>query len=49
MNNERLVPDVNNAAHAVARVEGRSGPWIILDRAVVVAVLDVLEKTKKRR
>lgn len=42
MDDERLVADVNHTADAVARVKGGTGARIVLDRAVVVAVLDVL-------
>lgn len=42
MDDERFVANVDDAADAVARVEGRTGARIVLDGAVVVAVLDVL-------
>lgn len=42
MDDERLVAHVYDAADAVARVERGTGARIVFDRAVVVAVLDVL-------
>lgn len=43
MNNECFVSKVDNPTHTVARVEGRRGPGVILNRSVVVAVLNFLE------
>lgn len=42
MNNERFVPYVDDAADTVARMKGRTGTRIVLDRAMVVAMLDFL-------
>lgn len=43
MDDERFVSDVDDAADAVAGVEGRRRPRVVLDRSVVVAVLDLLQ------
>lgn len=45
--NEGFVTHVDDPADSVARMEGRRGPWIVLNGSVVVAVLDVLS-TKKQ-
>lgn len=45
VNDERLVAHMDDTADAVAGVEGRRRPWIVLDSPVIVAVFDVLEKT----
>ncbi len=42
MDHERLVADVDDSADSAARPEGRHGSWVVLDRSVVVAVLDFL-------
>lgn len=42
MNNERLVANVDDATDTVARMKGRTGTRIVLDRAMVVAMLDFL-------
>lgn len=42
MNNERFVPYVDDSADTVARMKGRTGTRIVLDGAMVVAMLDFL-------
>lgn len=42
MDDERLVPNVDDPADPVAGVESGRGPWIILHGPVIVAVLDIL-------
>ena len=48
MDDEGFVPDVDDATDAVAGVEGRRRPRVVLDRSVVVAVLDLLRTTTLR-
>lgn len=47
MNDERFVAHMDDAADAVARVEGRTGARIVFDGAVIVAMLDVLRRNGK--
>lgn len=47
MDHERLVANVDDSADSAARPEGRHGSWIVLDRSVVVAVLDFLWEEKE--
>jgi len=42
VDDERLVADVDDAADSAARPECRHGSRVVLDRPVVVAVLDFL-------
>lgn len=43
VDDEGLVTDVDHATNAVTRVEGCRGSWVVLDRPVVVTVLDLLQ------
>ncbi|EFA09758.1 hypothetical protein TcasGA2_TC011897 [Tribolium castaneum] len=44
VDDERLVAQVDDAADAVARVEGGRGSGVVLDGPVVVAMFDILSK-----
>lgn len=44
MDDESLIANVDDTRHAVASVEGGRRAWVILDCAVVVAMLDFLRK-----
>lgn len=48
MNNERLVAYVDDATDTVARMKGRTRTRIVLDGAMVVAMLDFLQLIKGR-
>lgn len=48
MNNERLVAYVDDATDTVARMKGRTSTRIVLDRAMVVAMLDFLRERDGR-
>lgn len=47
MNNERLVAYVDDATDTVARMKGRTRTRIVLDGAMVVAMLDFLQREKE--
>lgn len=47
MNNERLVAYVDDATDTVARMKGRTRTRIVLDGAMVVAMLDFLQLIKR--
>lgn len=49
MNNERLVAYVDDATDTVARMKGRTRTRIVLDGAMVVAMLDFLQLIKRER
>lgn len=49
MYDEGLVANVYDSADAVAGVEGCTGARIILDCAVIVAMLDVLQQIQKKK
>ena len=38
-----LVADVDDAADAIARMEGGRGAWVVFDSAVIVTVLNLLK------
>lgn len=48
MNNERLVAYVDDATDTVARMKGRTRTRIVLDGAMVVAMLDFLQRERDR-
>lgn len=46
MNDERLVADVYDSGHSIARVERRRGARYVLDGSVIVTVFDFLERKR---